>query len=77
MKETTISLIRIANECFEAHEETRKECERLRKQNVELLAALEKVDTYYASPGTDTWIRYSEEVLKPARAALAKVKGEA
>jgi hypothetical protein len=76
MKETTISLIRIANECFDAHEQTRKECDRLRKQNAELMSALEMLDTYYASPGIDSWMRFTQEVLKPARAVLAKVRGE-
>jgi len=76
MKETVITLIRLANESFELHAEIRKECERLRKQNAELMSALETLDTYYASPGIDSWMRFTQEVLKPARAVLAKARGE-
>ena len=42
----------------------------------ELLEALEKVDSYWSSPGEDDWVTHYNTVLQPVRAAIAKAKGE-
>lgn len=42
----------------------------------ELLEALEALDNYYQSSGEDDFCRFYKDVLVPARAAIAKAKGE-
>jgi len=42
----------------------------------ELLEALEKVDSYWSSPGEDDWVTHYNTVLQPVRAAIAKARGE-
>lgn len=42
----------------------------------EMHEALLRLDDYFSSPGEDDWIRFSKEVLTPARAVLAKMNGE-
>ena len=42
----------------------------------DLLEALEALDNYYKTPGEDSWPKFYRQVLVPARAAIAKAKGE-
>jgi hypothetical protein len=42
----------------------------------EMLEALEAIDSYWSSTGEDDWIRFFNTGLQPARAAIAKARGE-
>jgi len=42
----------------------------------DMLEALQNLDRYFSQPGEDDWIRFEKKVLRPARAAINKARGE-